>query len=67
MEHWDVLQDGATKAGIQKRFADVWRSDRCLNQLFHPFPAIDHGPSEALHKLGNKESGAAFVRSSGLH
>jgi hypothetical protein len=40
VEHWDVLQDEATKARIQKRFADVWRPVHCLNQFFHPATAL---------------------------
>ena len=51
---------------IEERPADVWRPLHCLNQLFHPSTGIDRGLAEALHKLGNEESGAAFVRSSAL-
>jgi hypothetical protein len=62
-EHWDVLQDKATKAESKSglpMFGD------CLNQLFHPSTSIDRDLGEALHKLGNEESDAAFVRPSAL-
>jgi hypothetical protein len=51
---------------IEERPADVWRPLHCLNQLFHSSTGIDRGLAQALHKLGNEESGAAFVRSSAL-
>jgi predicted SnoaL-like aldol condensation-catalyzing enzyme len=51
---------------IEERPADVWRPLHCLNQLFHPSTGIDRGLAQALHKLGNEESGAAFVRSPAL-
>ena len=51
---------------IEERPADVWRPLHCLNQLFHSSTGIHRGLAEALHKLGNEESGAAFVRSPAL-
>lgn len=37
-----------------------------LPEPTHPSTGIDRGLAQALHKLGNEESGAAFVRSSAL-